>query len=248
MFQADATLRVASGYNDFPELSLVDHLRPLNDQQSTLNLGTSIARHFLENSISAGTRRQYSYAYKRYEQFCKDNKLTALPGEPRFVIACVALVASQTQSVGASDTLAASISFEHQKRMMPSPTLHPTFKMLMRSIRQHYAVPRNPATPLTVDLLHILFDHLFSPANGVNGSLASLITWRTIWRITLEFYTLGRFSDIIALRRASLRFCSKPTPHLLVFFTPGAGKTDKKKEGSERVVPSNAETKYCPVR
>jgi hypothetical protein len=63
-----------------------------------------------------------------------------------------------------------------------------------------------------------------------------------------EFYTLGRFSDIIALRRNSLRFCSKPAPHLLVSFTPGAGKTDKKMEGSERVVSSNPERQYCPVR
>ena len=242
-----ADLPVAAGYEEFPELSWIDHQNSDN-LPSSLALGSSLARQFLENSISSGTRRQYGYAYKKYEQFCRENGLVALPGEVRFVIACVALVASQTQSVGACDTLAASISFEHQKRMLPSPTVHPTFKLLMRSIRQTFAVPRNPATPLTVDILHRILDHLYLPTNGVNGSLASLITWRTVWRLVFEFYTLGRFSDIIALRRSSLRFCSKPSPHLLVFFTPGAGKTDKKKEGSERVVPSNPENKYCPVR
>ena len=215
---------------------------------SSLALGSEIAQQLLETSVSAGTRRQYGYAFKKYEKFCAENKLVALPGEPRFVIACVALVASQTQSVSACDTLAASISFEHHKLMMPSPTIHPTFKLLMRSIRQTFAVPRNPATPLTSALLRIMIDHLFCATHGLNGSLASLVTWRTVWRLVFEFYTLGRFSDIIALRRNSLRFCSKPAPHLLVSFTPGAGKTDKKMEGSERVVSSNPERQYCPVR
>ncbi len=96
-------------------------------------------------------------------------------------------------------------------------------------------------------MLHRFFDHLYQPAFGVDGQRAPLTLWRTVWRVTMQYFTLGRFSDVISLTTSSLEFRSDPSPHLLVRFVNG--KNDMFSEGSERVVPSSPEApQYCPVR
>ena len=234
-----------NAYQDFPELALVDTKRVT----SSLQQGETLASELLAGSISESSRRQYGYAFKKWEKFAADNKLNSLPAEPKFVIACVALAASESQSVSAADTLAASISYQHQKNMLPTPTCHPSFKLLMRSIRRKYSKPPNPATPMTVQILHKMLDHLYDEKrHGHNGLGAPLSLWRTIWRLVFEFYTLGRWSDVVALQRRHLTFVGKPVPHLLVTFPPGAGKNDVKNQGSERLVSSNLDVQHCPIR
>jgi len=116
----------------------------------------------------------------------------------------------------------------------------------MKSIRKQFSAPRSPKLPLTKAMIHQFLDHLYQPTFGIDGQQAPLTLWRTIWRITIEYFTLGQFSDVISLTTASLQFRSDPSPHLLIQFANG--KNDLFHEGSERVVPSSAETpKYCPV-
>jgi len=88
-------------------------------------------------------------------------------------------------------------------------------------IRKNLCQLRQPAQPFTLKMIHHFFDHLYSSENGRDGQLANLCTWRTVWRVVLEFYTLGRFSDISSLRCSSLRFIQQPRPHLLVHFEGG---------------------------
>jgi hypothetical protein len=171
--------------------------------------------------LAASTRRQYDRSFKKWEIFCKENKLALLPAAPQFVACCVAKVASETGSISAADTLAASIAFEHRRRFLASPTSHESFKMLMQSIRKNLSQPRRPAEPFSLAMIHQFFDHLFTSTNGRDGQLAHLCVWRTVWRIVLEFYTLGRFSDLVRLRRSSLKFVQLPRPHLIIRFEGG---------------------------
>lgn len=74
-------------------------------------------------------------------------------------------------------------------------------------------------------MIHQFLDHLYAPANGRNGLLADVVLWRTVWRIVMEFYCLGRFSDVSGLRRSDIRFEQQPQFHLVVHFE--GGKNDK---------------------
>ena len=91
-----------------------------------------------------------------------------------------------------------------------------------------------------------MIDQLYSPEHGHEGLWAPLSMWRTIWHANMEFSTLGRFDDIVHLRRHAVTILLEPKPHLLVHFM--GGKTDIFSEGSERLVCSHTPSDhYCPV-
>ena len=225
---------------DFPELTRVEQLfsKTATVSPSTLARGEELSKDLLNSALAPSTLKQYGYALKKWTLFCCQNGLSCLPANPKELASCVALCASETGSVSAADTLAAAVAFEHVRNFLPSPTLEPTFRLLMRSVRMNFGRERKPATPLSLAHLRLIMDYLLKTVgHGENGMLAPLTMWRTVWRITMEFYTLGRFSDVISLQRKHLTFKAKPKPHLLVKFL--GGKNDVYSEGSERVVPSN---------
>ena len=89
-------------------------------------------------------------------------------------------------------------------------------------------------------------DHLYQPQHGRDGLRASVVLWRTVWRVSLEYHTLGRFSDIAKLQKKDVVYKSNPSPHLRILFK--GGKNDQYSEGSERVVAANTNDKICPVK
>ena len=236
-------------FASFPELQKAEECAPglqraEESVSSAATVGSSLicadklSEDILDQVLAPSTLRQYSYAIERWRKFCSENHLSSMPADPRQVASCVALCITETGSVSAADTLAASIAYEHVRNSFPSPTTHPRFRLLRRSIRKNFGKERKPATPLTLPHLKLMLDHLLrNDKHGLNGQLASLTLWRTVWRITMEFYTLGRFSDVSALTRSSLVFRSKPKPHIIVKFV--GGKTDIYREGCERLVPSH---------
>ena len=236
-------------FESFPELQKAENCVPGTRKdkevvlgeaavESTLVRGDRLSEDILDRVLAPSTLKQYSYAIEKWRKFCSENQLSSMPADPRQVASCVALCITETGSVSAADTLAASIAYEHVRNSFPSPTTDPRFRLLMRSIRKNFSKERNPATPLTLPHLQLMLDHLLrTDKHGLNGQLASLTLWRTVWRISMEFYTLGRFSDVSALTRSSLVFRSKPKPHIIVKFV--GGKTDIYREGCERLVPSH---------
>lgn len=70
--------------------------------------------------------------------------------------------------------------------------------------------------------------------------------WRTVWLSVLNFFSLGRYSDLIHLNRCDLTFETEPELHM-TFIVTGFN-NDMYREGSERLVASNPEEpRYCPV-
>jgi hypothetical protein len=88
--------------------------------------------------------------------------------------------------------------------------------------------------------------HLYRPVNGRDGLCASLVLWRTVWRVSIEYHTLCRFSDIVKLQRKHVIYKSSPSPHLQILFQ--GGKNDQYSEGSKRIVASNINEEICPVK
>ncbi|KZS08446.1 Uncharacterized protein APZ42_027551 [Daphnia magna] len=143
-------------------------------------------------------------------------------------------------------TLSAAIAHEYRTRMLQSPTTHETISLLFRGFRNEHPQTRVTKSPITKEILSKMYSHLFRPEHGRDGLRASVVLWRTVWRISLEYYTLGRFSDIAKLQKKDVVYKPTPSPHLKILFK--GGKNDQYSEGSERIVASNPDDKICPVK
>jgi hypothetical protein len=244
LFAADVALPSTSLQQGLEAVQHFEHEDP-KERHSLLD-GMKAAEDLMNDSICESTKKQYQYAYRRWITFCQENSLLLLPADVQHVGACVALVAKETRSVSAAETLSAAISYEHRKSFLPTPTQHPSHLLLMKSIRRNYSRDRTPAAPVTKQLLHRMIDYLFQDVNGVGALRAPLTLWRTVWRLLIQFHTLSRFADLIDLKASSLRFVMRPEKHMLIAF--GKLKNDQYSEGSTKLVASNlSSTKYCPV-
>ena len=142
--------------------------------------------------------------------------------------------------------LSAAIANEHRRNLKPSPTTHECISQLFRGFKLTNQHSRQPVLPLTEEIIKQMLNKLYLPTNGCDGIRAPLVLWRTIWRATMEFHTLGRFSDLVQLRHSDVNFASSPSRHLIICFK--GGKTDLYSEGTTRIVAANSdEPLYCPV-
>ncbi len=143
--------------------------------------------------------------------------------------------------------LSAAIANEHRLHLKPSPTTHESISKLFRGFKLLHPQDRSPVLPVTEEIIHALFDHLYQGCHGRDGLRASLVTWRTVWRVVMEFHTLGRFSDIVTLKRDQVKFVQQPSLHLDIKFK--GGKNDLYSEGSQRIVAADEHSpRYCPVK
>ena len=123
---------------------------------------------------------------------------------------------------------------------------HEAISVLFRGFKNAHPHERQARLPITEEILTKMCAQLYQPIHGRDGLLASVVLWRTIWRICLEYHALGRFSDIVKLKRQDVIYESSPSPHLKIFFK--GGKNDQYSEGSERVVAAHPDSQSCPVK
>ena len=216
------------------------------EPQSSLKRGLAEATKFLYKSVKPSTRHQYDRIYKIWVDFCAENNLQELEAGHEAVAACLSLVMLEG-SLSKVNMLAAAIANEHRIHLKNSPTKHESISQLFRAFRLNPHKVRDPVLPLTDDILKRMIQHLYQPKHGHQAAKASLVLWRTVWRVVMEYHTLGRWDDVSKLKRSDLQFQEEPTPHLKVKFKEG--KTDMYNEGSTRIVAADmTERAFCPVQ
>ena len=217
------------------------------EERNPLAEGREKASFYRHHLVRENTQRQYDLAYCRWERFCLKSGITALPADPEHVGACLSLIMYETESLSAVEMLRAAIANKHEQARMPSPTLDPEVASLFKAYKRLHGAPREPVDPLPYDLICKMMDKLQSPEFGRDSLKAPLVLWRTVWRTVINFFTLGRFSDLEKLARADIEFRENPELHL--FITYVGVKNDWYREESTKVVPSNAlEPEHCPVK
>lgn len=184
--------------------------------------------------------------YDVWRDFCQRNELEEFGAGHEQLAACLSLVMMRDKSYSKVVMLSAAVANEYRIRMLPSPTTHETISTLFRGFRNEHPQTRTAKLPITEEILDKCYNHLYQAKHGRDGLRASVVLWRTIWRISMEYHTLGRFSDIVKLRRSDVRYVTDPSPHLRILFK--GGKNDLYTEGAERVVASNPTVKRCPVQ
>ena len=189
---------------------------------------------------------KYDRVYDIWRNFCRVNNVPEFGADHKQLAACLSLVMMENKSYSKVVMLSAAVANEYRVRMLPSPTTHETISLLFRGFRNEHPQTRTAKLPITDDILSKMYSHLYQSKHGRDGLRASFVLWRTVWRISLEYHTLGRFSDIAKLRKQDVVYESTPSPHLKILFK--GGKNDQYSEGSERIVASNPDEKRCPVK
>ena len=213
---------------------------------SSLQRGKVLAHQYLASGVKPSTRNQYVRVYSTWQNFCAENNLPEFDAGHEALASCLSLVMDESKSLSKVVMLSAAIANEHRIRMKKSPTVHESISLLFRGFRLTHSKIREPMLPFSEDILHKMIDRVYLPAHGRNGLTAGLVLWRTVWRVVMEFYTLGRFSDIIKLQRSDVIFESSPSAHLVITFQ--GGKNDLYSEGGQRIVAAfDPPTRYCPV-
>ena len=150
--------------------------------------------------------------------------------------------AKNSQSVSMVEKLCCAISHEHKKLFLPSPTDHPSIRLIMRAIRRKFSQPRRAVEPLTPAHLLAMNRHL-----AQLGSDSSLELWRTIWRNNLQYYSACRFSEINELLTSDVTIQTHPNNCLILRIRKS--KTDQLHQGVDKHVHAvPEETLLCPVR
>ncbi|XP_032794773.2 uncharacterized protein LOC116931313 [Daphnia magna] len=216
------------------------------EYESSLSAGLDISQYYLSKSVRDSTKQQYNRVYEIWAAFCQENGIPEFGADHKQLAACLSLVMLRDGSYSKVVMLSSVIAHEYRVRMLPSPTVHETISLLFRGFRNEHPQMRAPKSPITEDILSKMYFHLYRPVNGRDGLRASLVLWRTIWRVSMEYHTLGRFSDIVKLQRKDVIYKSSPSPHLQILFQ--GGKNDQYSEGSERIVASNINEEICPVK
>lgn len=214
--------------------------------EPSLSAGADAARYYLSKSLKDSTKQQYTRVYDIWTDFCKKNGVPEFGADHEQLAACLSLVMLEDGSYPKVVTLSAAIAHEYRTRMLQSPTTHETISLLFRGFRNEHPQTRVTKSPITKEILSKMYSHLFRPEHGRDGLRASVVLWRTVWRISLVYYTLGRFSDIAKLQKKDVVYKPTPSPHLKILFK--GGKNDQYSEGSERIVASNPDDKICPVK
>ena len=254
---------MASSSIDSDPLSLAVEI----EYDSSLSAGLDAAQYYLSKSVRDSTKQQvkntkipekimnyklllvclqYGRVYGIWSTFCQENGIPEFGADHKQLAACLSLVMIQDGSYSKVVALSSAIAHEYRVRMLPSPTSHESISLLFRGFRTEQPPNRTAKLPITEEILSKMYSHLYRPENGRDGLRASVVLWRTVWRIALEYHTLGRFSDIVKLQRKDVVYESSPSPHLKVLFK--GGKNDQYSEGSERIVASNLNEKLCPVK
>ena len=236
------------------------------EYESTLSAGLDISQYYLSQSVRDSTKRQVLLHVASVTShlfitclcffstivsmifwlfFFQENGIPKFGADHKQLAACLSLVMLRDGSYSKVVMLSSAIAHEHRFWMLPSPTLNEKISLLFRGFRNEPPQMRTPKSPITEDILSKMF-HLYRPVNGRDGLCASLVLWRTVWRVSIEYHTLCRFSDIVKLQRKHVIYKSSPSPHLQILFQ--GGKNDQYSEGSKRIVASNINEEICPVK
>ena len=244
-------------------LALIDHsyaLKPtLNHSEpcpesslptpgsSSLSIGLSIAEKYLSGGVKDSTRSQYDRVYWIWRQFCEENSLPELEAGHAALAACLSLVMDQSKSLSKVTMLSAAIANQHRIHLKPSPTTHESITLLFRGFRLAHSKSRDPVMPLSLEIIQQMIGKLYQTQHSHDGLRASPVLWRTVWRAVIEFYSLGRYGDVIKLKHSDLSFEKTPFNHLKIIFT--GGKNDLYNEAGIRLIAADTDSpKCCPVQ
>ena len=132
-------------------------------------------------------------------------------------------------------SILASISHFHCRSYFSSPTVSRSVTRALQGAKRVFGSPSISRKIITKDILSSLYSLTLRPD-------ASFITFRTVWRVFIEFYGLLRFSEV-----SQLRFVDISWTDLGFDIFIAKSKTDQTRKGDWVAVASQPASCPCPV-
>ena len=208
-------------------------------------IGASVA-----SARSAGTRRTYGSAWRKFTTWCRSEGHQVLPAHPvtvaAYLVAAADTLAPDGTRAYAPATLAhhlAAIAHYHREAGHSSPTGDDLVRATMSGIRRDYATagdrPRSPRAPLlTADVLTIIDKARSSCQNWVEEVLER----RDAAIVLLGFAGAFRRSELVALTCGDIALHRLDGLHIRL----RKSKTDQEGRGTIRALPFTHSHLSCP--
>ncbi|MCD7052815.1 site-specific integrase [Rhodococcus sp. BH2-1] len=218
---------------------------PEIEERTAVRIAAAVAA-----SRSAGTRRTYASAWRKFAAWCVTEGHAALPAHPVTVAAYLVAAADTLTTDGrrayAPATLAhhvAAIAHHHRQAGHPSPSSDDLVRATMSGIRRDYATtgdrPRSPRAPLlTADIVAIVD----TARSGCTSWAEEVLERRDTAILLIGFAGAFRRSELVGLT------CGDVTLHRLdgLHVRLRKSKTDQDGNGTIRALPVTASHTSCP--
>lgn len=200
---------------------------------------------------SAGTRRAYASAWRRFERWCGNRQHQALPARPDVVAAYLVDAAETVDSDGrrayAAATLAkwvAAISDRHRRANCDTdPTQHALVRATAAGLRREYAIagdrPRTPRDPLLTEDVMTLVE---TARAQVTGWASEVRERRDTALLLMGFAGAFRRSELVALTGNDVALHPLDGMHVHV----RRSKTDQSGQGRVHALPRTEDPRRCP--
>lgn len=184
------------------------------------------------------TWKSYSYAFARFDRWCRANDVSSLPTHPSVVQYFLTDLAISAKSVSAVRVACAAIAAFHLQHNLPDPCNTPDLKLLLRGIQKRFGSPPTQKQILSREQYRTFLMTCLGPSLKIG----SLRDFRTAWIELILLHTSCRWGDLRELKTQNFTFSG--TDMKIVFLKR---KNDQCHEG-HTVFTQRRTTKYCPVR
>ena len=225
--------------------SLVPSLNLLNKSQDYKKYA-SLVPEYLASSKAVSTNNQYFLAFKRFEQFCIENQVQAVPTNPDDLLVYYVKLSEESKSSSAVFQANSSIKFYNNLSFpqLSSPTEREDVKLIVEKIRRKWSKPVVKRNPSTVDVIKKLVDILLKGDHmKTKNFTVKVVTWRVVIKSIFKFTTFARFEEVVELKILS-SFDILPSGDLEVTFLKGK---NNQFFDARKVVISKLESFYDPV-
>lgn len=205
----------------------------------------------MASARSAGTRRAYDSAWRRFETWCTAAGHIPLPAHPATVAAYLVAAADTLTGQGtrayAPSTLGkwvAAITDRHRRLGHDTPCGHEMVRATLAGIRRDYAAagerPRSPRAPLlTSDITTIVS----AARAGVTGWASEVLERRDSALLLMGYTGAFRRSELVGLECRDVRRDRLDGAHVRV----RKSKTDQDGAGTVKALPFTDRHESCPV-
>ncbi|ROZ56315.1 integrase [Rhodococcus sp. WS1] len=203
------------------------------------------------DSQSEGTRRAYSSAWRRFEDWCRRNEYSALPSHPTVIAAYLVdaaeTVAENGERAYATVTLSkwtAAVYDRHRRAgVTPNPAVHELVRQNASGIRRQYASrgdrPRMPRTPLLTDDVLLLVS---TAREQATDWVSEVYERRDSALLLMGFAGAFRRSELSGLTGADVELHAADGVHVHL----RKSKTDQLGEGGVDPLPRTKDALRCP--
>ncbi len=200
----------------------------------------------LSKKLAHSSREQYLSSFSRFEKFCNNNSIVALPSNPEVIMTYFIKISEEIQS--ASSVLMARSSINYVNKMfrpdLPSPTDHPDVASCVKSIEKRFSKPVKKSAPMNKKILDNMIDIVLQGDQLRNNNFkVGIDKWQIVAKSVLKFNCMARFEEAVDLKKSSFEFLDNGDCKILFL----KGKTNQTHDSNENIIACIKNSPYCPV-